>query len=49
LTFSVGVAEELGYPGGTFDLIVSTTSFDHWDDQQAGLVECARVLLPEVT
>jgi ubiquinone/menaquinone biosynthesis C-methylase UbiE len=46
LTFTVGVAEELGYPDGTFDLIVSTTSFDHWADQQAGLVECARVLRP---
>jgi ubiquinone/menaquinone biosynthesis C-methylase UbiE len=46
LTFTVGVAEELGYPDGTFDLIVSTTSFDHWDDQHAGLVECARVLRP---
>jgi ubiquinone/menaquinone biosynthesis C-methylase UbiE len=46
LTFTIGGAEELGYPDGTFDLIVSTTSFDHWDDQQAGLVECARVLRP---
>ncbi len=46
LSFTVGVAEELGYPDGTFDLIVSTTSFDHWTDQQAGLVECARVLRP---
>jgi ubiquinone/menaquinone biosynthesis C-methylase UbiE len=46
LTFTVGVAEDLGYPDGTFDLIVSTTSFDHWTDQQAGLVECARVLRP---
>lgn len=25
---------------------VSTTSFDHWADQQAGLAECARVLAP---
>jgi SAM-dependent methyltransferase len=24
----------------------STTSFDHWADQQAGLAECARVLAP---
>ena len=24
--------------------MVSTTSFDHWADQQAGLRECARVL-----
>jgi hypothetical protein len=23
---------------------VSTTSFDHWDDQRTGLVECTRVL-----
>jgi ubiquinone/menaquinone biosynthesis C-methylase UbiE len=44
LSFTVGVAEEIGYPDGTFDLIVSTTSFDHWADQQAGLVECARAL-----
>lgn len=46
LSFSVGVAEEIGHPDGTFDLVVSTTSFDHWTDQQAGLVECARVLRP---
>jgi ubiquinone/menaquinone biosynthesis C-methylase UbiE len=44
LTFAVGVAERIGYPDDTFDLIVSTTSFDHWSDQQAGLRECARVL-----
>jgi ubiquinone/menaquinone biosynthesis C-methylase UbiE len=44
LTFAVGVAEQIGYPDETFDLIVSTTSFDHWSDQQAGLRECARVL-----
>jgi ubiquinone/menaquinone biosynthesis C-methylase UbiE len=46
LTFSLGVAEDLRYPDATFDLIVSTTSFDHWSDQQAGLTECARVLRP---
>jgi SAM-dependent methyltransferase len=46
LTFSVGIAEQIGYPDDTFDLIVSTTSFDHWSDQQAGLRECARVLRP---
>jgi ubiquinone/menaquinone biosynthesis C-methylase UbiE len=40
LRFSVGVAEHLPYPNGTFDLVVSTTSFDHWSDQQAGLREC---------
>jgi ubiquinone/menaquinone biosynthesis C-methylase UbiE len=46
LTFAAGVAEQIGYPDETFDLIVSTTSFDHWSDQQAGLRECARVLRP---
>ena len=46
LTFAVGVEEQIGNPDETFDLIVSTTSFDHWSDQQAGLSECARVLRP---
>jgi ubiquinone/menaquinone biosynthesis C-methylase UbiE len=46
LRFTEGVAEQLPYPGETFDLVVSTTSFDHWADQQAGLAECARVLAP---
>jgi ubiquinone/menaquinone biosynthesis C-methylase UbiE len=46
VTFAAGVAEQIGYPDETFDLIVSTTSFDHWSDQQAGLSECARVLRP---
>jgi ubiquinone/menaquinone biosynthesis C-methylase UbiE len=46
LTFALGVAEQIGHPADTFDLIVSTTSFDHWSDQQAGLRECARVLRP---
>jgi ubiquinone/menaquinone biosynthesis C-methylase UbiE len=46
LRFTVGVAERLPYPDDAFDLVVSTTSFDHWADQQAGLGECARVLAP---
>jgi ubiquinone/menaquinone biosynthesis C-methylase UbiE len=41
-----GTAEELPFPGGSFDLVVSTTSFDHWADQPAGLAQCARVLAP---
>jgi ubiquinone/menaquinone biosynthesis C-methylase UbiE len=40
-----GVAERLPFADGAFDLVVSTTSFDHWEDQQAGLHECARVLV----
>ena len=46
LRFIVGTAERLPYPDDAFDLVISTTSFDHWDDQRAGLGECARVLAP---
>jgi ubiquinone/menaquinone biosynthesis C-methylase UbiE len=46
LRFTTGGAERLPYPGDSFDLVVSTTSFDHWADQGAGLRECARVLAP---
>ena len=46
LHFVAGAAEQLPWPAGTFDLVVSTTSFDHWADQRAGLAECARVLAP---
>ena len=47
LRFSTGTAEHLPYPDATFDLVVSTTSFDHWADQRAGLAECARVMTPD--
>ena len=46
LSFAAGTAERLPWPAGSFDLVVSTTSFDHWADQQAGLAQCARVLAP---
>ena len=46
LHFVVGTAERLPWPAAAFDLVVSTTSFDHWADQRAGLAECARVLAP---
>ncbi|MGH3157257.1 MAG: class I SAM-dependent methyltransferase [Streptosporangiaceae bacterium] len=46
LSFRVGTAEELPWPAETFDLVVSSTSFDHWADQQAGLRQCFRVLTP---
>jgi len=46
LAFSVGVAEHLPSADAIFDLVVSTTSFDHWHDQQAGLHECTRVMTP---
>jgi SAM-dependent methyltransferase len=41
-----GGAEHLPYPDGAIDLVVTTTSFDHWSDQQAGLTECARIVRP---
>ncbi len=43
---AVGTAENLPWPDAAFDLVVSTTSFDHWADQGAGLAECARILAP---
>jgi ubiquinone/menaquinone biosynthesis C-methylase UbiE len=43
LRFSVGVAEHLPFRDGSFDLVVSVTSFDHWSNQQAGLAESHRV------
>jgi ubiquinone/menaquinone biosynthesis C-methylase UbiE len=46
LHFVVGTAERLPWPAASFDLVVSTTSFDHWADQGRGLAECARVLAP---
>lgn len=46
IRLSTGVAEELPYPDRSFDLVVATTSFDHWEDQGKGLAECARVLVP---
>lgn len=44
LSFDAGDAEHLPYPDGHFDLALTTTSFDHWADQGAGLQQCARVL-----
>jgi ubiquinone/menaquinone biosynthesis C-methylase UbiE len=41
-----GFAEQLPFDDGSFDLLVSSTSFDHWSDQLMGLQECARVLEP---
>jgi ubiquinone/menaquinone biosynthesis C-methylase UbiE len=46
LEFTVGVAERLPLADSTFDLVISTTSFDHWADQLGGLRECHRVLQP---
>ncbi|HEV7192911.1 MAG TPA: class I SAM-dependent methyltransferase [Jatrophihabitantaceae bacterium] len=37
-------AEQLPFADDHFDLVVSTSSFDHWRDQRRGLAEVARVL-----
>ena len=44
--FAIGVAEQLPFADDGFDLVVTTTSFDHWADQAAGLRECSRLLRP---
>jgi ubiquinone/menaquinone biosynthesis C-methylase UbiE len=46
LRFARAAAERLPAADAAFDLVVSTTSFDHWADQGAGLAECGRVLAP---
>lgn len=46
LAFVRGVAERLPFGNGAFDLVATTTSFDHWADQRGGLAECRRVLAP---
>ena len=40
-------AEQLPFEDGHFDLVVSTSSFDHWVDQARGVAEAARVLHPD--
>ncbi len=44
IEFIQGTAERLPFRDASFDLVVSTTSFDHWADQLRGLEECARTL-----
>jgi ubiquinone/menaquinone biosynthesis C-methylase UbiE len=40
------MAEELPFPNGSFDLVFSTMTFHHWQDQARGAAEVARVLTP---
>jgi ubiquinone/menaquinone biosynthesis C-methylase UbiE len=46
LNFLPGAAERLPADENAYDLVISTTSFDHWTDQAAGIRECARALAP---
>ncbi|HWZ18261.1 MAG TPA: class I SAM-dependent methyltransferase [Ktedonobacteraceae bacterium] len=45
-TFFTSMAETLPLPDASVDLALSTTSFHHWQDQEAGIREIARVLRP---
>jgi ubiquinone/menaquinone biosynthesis C-methylase UbiE len=45
MRFAAGTAEQLPVDNGGYDLVVSATSFDHWEDQGAGLAECRRALV----
>ena len=44
--FHVGLGESLPLPDGFADLVFSTMSFHHWQDQQEGVKQVARVLRP---
>lgn len=41
-----GVAEHLPFLDAQFDLVFSTLTFHHWEDQTKGISEVARVLAP---
>ena len=43
-TFVVGGVAALPFPGGSFDLVVSTLSMHHWANPTAGQAEIGRVL-----
>lgn len=45
-TFYLGQAEAIPLPDESVDLVLSTMSFHHWQDQGAGLRQIARVLHP---
>ena len=46
-TFKVASAESLPLPDESADIVLSSTSFHHWADQERGLQEIVRVLRPE--
>lgn len=46
IRFQQARAEKLPFAGAQFDLLFSTLTFHHWDDQRQGVAEIARVLKP---
>ncbi len=47
IQFQQATAEELPFPDGSFDLVISTMTFHHWQNQGRGAAEVARVLTPD--
>ena len=45
-TFKMGFAESLPIANETADIVVSSLSFHHWENQKEGIREIARVLRP---
>lgn len=46
IRFQVATAEKLPFANAQFDLVFSTLTFHHWDDQRGAISEVARVLKP---
>jgi ubiquinone/menaquinone biosynthesis C-methylase UbiE len=46
IRFQKATAEKLPFAAAQFDLVFSTMTFHHWDDQRQGAAEVARVLKP---
>jgi len=46
IEFQQATAEELPFSNAQFDLVFSTLTFHHWQDQRQGAAEVARVLAP---
>ena len=46
IQFQQAMAEDMPFPNASFDLVFSTMTFHHWNDQGRGIAEIARVLTP---
>jgi SAM-dependent methyltransferase len=46
IRFQVASSEKLPFANGQFDLVFSTMTFHHWEDQRGAISEVARVLKP---
>ena len=46
ITFVAGTAEALPFPDEHFNLVLALNAIHHWQDQEKGLSEAARVLKP---